>query len=138
MSFKPRVFKFDQMPTETLWEGKLTRTALRSDEAIVAFNWHQPEAPLKAPHSHPFDQLVIIVSGTLGMRVGEHEIVLEPGSAVRIPANVPHTGWTIGNDVVFNIDVFSPVREDYLFLAANQDEYGDVPEGQSKGVVPSL
>lgn len=135
---KPRVFKFSEMAKETLWDGKLSRTAVRSDGAMVAVNWHQPGGARKAPHSHPFDQLVLIINGTLGLDVGGHEVVMGPGTAMRIPANVPHTGWTIGNEVVLNIDIFAPAREDYLFLAVNQDEYGAVPANQSKGEIPSL
>lgn len=138
MSEKPQVFLFSEMPKEILWGGKLSRTAIRSDGAITAINWHQPNTPKKAPHSHPFDQLVLILSGTLGMLIGGEEFVMGPGSAMRIPANVPHTGWTIGDEVVLNIDVFAPAREDYLFLAVNQDEYGVVPANQSKGSIPSI
>ncbi len=138
MSLKPRVFRFAEMPKEVLWDGKLARTAIRSDAGIAAINWHQPDAPRKAPHSHPFDQLVLIVTGTLGMQIGDEEYVLPAGSAVRIPGGVPHTGWTIGDEVVLNIDFFAPVRDDYLFLAVNQDEYGPVPEGQSQGLVPTV
>jgi len=138
MSQKHRVFRFAEMPKETIWEGKLSRTAIRSDHAITTLNWHQPGTLRKPPHSHPFDQLVLILSGTFGLQVGEEELVMPAGSAVRIPANVPHTGWTIGDEVVLNIDVFAPAREDYLFLAVNQDEYGTIPENQSKGVIPSV
>jgi quercetin dioxygenase-like cupin family protein len=138
MTEKLQVFSWSEMPKETLWDGKLLRTAIRSDGAIAAINWHQPNTPRKAQHNHPFDQLVLIVSGTLGMSVGDDEITLGPGTAVRIPANVPHTGWTIGDEVVLNIDIFAPVREDYLFLAVNQSEYGDVPAQQSKGTIPTI
>ena len=138
MSKKLRVFRFSEMPKETIWEGKLSRTAIRSDNAITTLNWHQPGTSRKPPHSHPFDQLVLILSGTFGLQVGEEELVLSAGTAVRIPANVPHTCWTIGNEVVLNIDVFAPAREDYLFLAVNQDEYGPVPKNQSKGAIPSV
>jgi quercetin dioxygenase-like cupin family protein len=138
MSDKPRVFHFSEMPKEVLWDGKLTRTAIRSDHAITAINWHHPNTARKPPHSHPFDQLVLILSGTLGMQVGDDEFVMGPGTAMRIPANVPHTGWTIGEEVVLNIDVFAPAREDYLFLAVNQDEYGAVPANQARGAIPSV
>ncbi len=138
MTEKPQVFSWSEMPKETLWDGKLTRTGIRSDGAIVAINWHQPNTPRKPQHSHPFDQLVLIISGTLGMSIGDEEVTLGPGSALRIPADVPHTGWTIGDEVVLNIDVFAPIREDYLFLAVNQSEYGEVTARQSKGEVPTI
>ena len=69
---------------------------------------------------------------------GASSVVMGPGTAMRIPAGVPHTGWTIGDEVVLNIDVFAPAREDYLFLAVNQDEYGEIPANQSQGAIPSI
>lgn len=135
---KPRLFRWSEMPQEVLWDGKLARTAIRSDGAIVAINWHQPNTPRKPRHSHPFDQLVLIVTGTLMLDLDGEEVLMGPGTALRIPANVPHTGWTVGDEVVLNIDIFAPAREDYLFLAVNQDDYGEVSVPQSKGAIPSI
>jgi quercetin dioxygenase-like cupin family protein len=138
MSASPVVYKWDEMPKEVLFNGDLTRTAIRSDGAIVTLNWHKPSDTRHKLHSHPFDQLVLIVSGTLVIVIEDKEYVMGPGTALRIPASVPHTGYAIGDEDVLNIDIFAPAREDYLFLAANQNEYGAVPEKQSKGGIPSL
>lgn len=138
MSEPLQVYEWASMPKESLWGGKLVRTAIRSDGAIVTLNWHSPSAERHKPHSHPFDQLVMIVSGTLALFADGKEYVLGPGSALRIPANMPHTGYVIGGETVLNIDVFAPAREDYLFLAVNQSDYGAVPANQATGAIPTL
>jgi quercetin dioxygenase-like cupin family protein len=42
------------------------------------------------------------------------------GEFLYIPAGTPHTGRVAGDEAVLNIDVFAPVRGDYLYLAEHQ------------------
>ena len=119
------VFNFNTSPRQRLLGGLLERTAFRSDGAIVTFNWFDADYKARAPHSHPFDQLVMILSGRFCMVVDGVEHMLEAGSVIRIPADVPHAGKVVGDERVLNVDVFAPAREDYLFLTAHQSEYAD-------------
>lgn len=121
------VFTISELPAEELIAGVFQRSALRLDGALVTFNHFQPGFHRQKPHSHPFDQLALIVSGTFAMTVGDQEIVLTAGQAVHIPADVLHTGHPVGDEPVFNIDVFAPAREDYLYFTANQADWGPVP-----------
>jgi hypothetical protein len=125
-----RAFMFGDMPKQGLMEGLFERTALRTNDSLVTFNWFQPGFPRQALHHHPFDQLALIISGTLKLQIGDKEIVAGPGSAVYIPPDVPHTGWPVGDEVVFNIDIFAPARADYLFLALNQSDWGPTPDAE--------
>jgi hypothetical protein len=43
------------------------------------------------------------------------------GELLYIPARVPHVGRVVGDEVVLNVDIFAPIRDDYLYLAAHQD-----------------
>lgn len=63
-------------------------------------------------HSHPQEQTGYLVTGHIALTIGgkEHDII--PGDAWTIPADVLH-GARIFEDSVA-IEVFSPVREDYL------------------------
>ena len=38
---------------------------------------------------------------------------LGPGSVMHVPSGVYHGGYAVGSDVV-EVDIFSPIREDYL------------------------
>jgi quercetin dioxygenase-like cupin family protein len=63
-------------------------------------------------HSHPHEQTGYLVSGHLVLKIGETEQTVRAGDAWCIPANATH-GASILEDSVA-IEVFSPVREDYL------------------------
>lgn len=101
--------------------GKVQHSALRSDNALISFVWVEPDCEMQPPHSHDFDQFTMILSGTLVLVVDDVEYIMPPGSAVLIPAGAMHTGRVQGSERVFNIDVFSPPRADYLPLAEHQN-----------------
>lgn len=63
-------------------------------------------------HSHPQEQTGYLVSGHIALTIGgvEHDIM--PGDAWIIPADVAHGARIFVDSVA--IEVFSPVREDYL------------------------
>ncbi|HYG44868.1 MAG TPA: cupin domain-containing protein [Bordetella sp.] len=123
MSTKLQVYKIPELPRESLRDGLLTRSAIRSDGCIVTFNWFAPGSIEQPPHSHPFDQLAFVLQGSMVFIVDGTEYLLEAGSALRIPASVPHTSRVAGDGMALNVDVFAPAREDYLYLAANTVEY---------------
>jgi quercetin dioxygenase-like cupin family protein len=113
--------KIADMPRESIADGVLTRTAVRTDDAIVTFNWIQPDHPEVPPHSHPYDQLALILAGTLELELDDDQYTVGAGELLYIPAHVPHVGRVVGDETVLNIDVFAPIREDYLYLAAHQN-----------------
>ena len=69
-------------------------------------------------HSHPHEQLGLVVSGTLIIEIAGVKHRLGPNDAYVIPGGIDHAGQG-GPDGCVVIDVFDPVREDYR--AAMQD-----------------
>lgn len=63
-------------------------------------------------HAHPYEQTGYLVSGRMLLKIGEVEYEAGPGDSWCIPADVTH-GATVLEDTVA-VEVFSPVREDYL------------------------
>ena len=63
-------------------------------------------------HSHPHEQMGMMISGRAEFTIGGITRVLGPGDIWRIPGNVPHKVVTLGEPAVA-LDVFHPVREDY-------------------------
>lgn len=119
---RPTLYRFDAMPRQNVMGGRLERTALRSDGAIVTLNWFRPGSSRVAPHNHPFDQLSFVFEGTLIFEVDGEQIEAGPGTALRIPSGAMHTAWPKGDQVALNVDVFAPIRSDCLFLTAHQDD----------------
>jgi quercetin dioxygenase-like cupin family protein len=64
-------------------------------------------------HSHPHEQMGMMISGRLEFTIGGVTRVLGPGEIWRIPGGVTHRVRALGEPAVA-LDVFHPVREDYL------------------------
>lgn len=120
LSGRPKAYRFDQMPVELLTPG-LSRSGIRSDGSLVTINWFEPGFRSSGRHSHPFDQLSFVLSGTLEFFVRDEVYVLEAPAVLHIPGDVPHGAQPVGDERVLNIDVFAPVRDDYRALTAYQD-----------------
>ena len=64
-------------------------------------------------HSHPHEQMGMMVSGRLEFTIGDVTRVLGPGDLWRIPGGVVHRVRALEGPAVA-LDVFHPIREDYL------------------------
>jgi quercetin dioxygenase-like cupin family protein len=63
-------------------------------------------------HSHPHEQMGMMISGRLEFTVGGVTSVLGPGEVWRIPGGIVHKVVAIDGPAVA-LDVFHPIREDY-------------------------
>jgi quercetin dioxygenase-like cupin family protein len=63
-------------------------------------------------HSHPHEQTGYLVGGHLRLRIGEQEHDVRAGDSWCIPSGVEHGAQTLEDSIA--VEVFSPVREDYL------------------------
>ena len=63
-------------------------------------------------HSHPHEQTGYLVKGKIRLSIGAEEFEAQPGDSWCIPGGVEHGAEIIEDSVA--IEVFSPVREDYL------------------------
>ena len=109
-----KVYNWNQLPKDSPRQG-IERVAFRGEHSMAVMNWLKPGmAP--GPHSHPFEQLVFILQGKTLLHVGDEVLELGPGSMVRVPPDVVHYAVPLGDEVCLNLDVFAPVRQDYLHL----------------------
>lgn len=63
-------------------------------------------------HSHVYEQTGYLVEGKIRLTIGDEVFVVEPGDSWCIASNVDHCAEILADSVA--IEVFSPVREDYL------------------------
>ena len=63
-------------------------------------------------HSHHHEQVASVIEGTYELTVNGETKRLQAGEIAVIPSNIPHSGIAITDCKL--MDVFSPVREDYL------------------------
>ncbi len=88
------------------------RKAFSGNGATLALNRLEPGyEPL--PHKHPHEQIVYIVQGTMALHIEDTVLNLSAGSLAVVPGGAMHWGEVIGNEVVLNLDVFTPKRAEY-------------------------
>ena len=115
---KPNARFWEHMPREQVRPG-VSRCAFRGDNVLMVMNWLEPGMEVR-PHSHPFEQLVYVVKGRMKFWVEGDEVEVSEGGLLRIPPDLEHCGAPTGDEIVMNLDVSSPIREDYLHLVEYQ------------------
>lgn len=63
-------------------------------------------------HSHPNEQIALILSGALEFTVAGEKITVRAGELIILPPNVPHSA--IALEDTEDIDFFAPPRQDWL------------------------
>jgi quercetin dioxygenase-like cupin family protein len=64
-------------------------------------------------HTHTHEQMSLVVSGRVRFFVEGIERIASPGDVLHFPPNCLH-GATMMDEEVVLIDIFSPIREDFL------------------------
>lgn len=82
------------------------------NEMMLSLAVFEPDAIVER-HSHPHEQVGIVVEGHARFFVGDAERVLGPGDMYIIPGDVPHRVVAL-EDGCRALDIFHPIREDYL------------------------
>jgi quercetin dioxygenase-like cupin family protein len=116
------VVNWAEVPSEVVRKG-VSRKGFRSGNTLLVMNECHPDMDPN-PHSHDFEQLVYILQGRVRFHLNEETHELGAGSMLVVPAGVRHFMEILGDEVVLNLDVFSPPRADYLHLVAYQDAAG--------------
>lgn len=82
---------------------------VHSENMTLAYWTIEPNAPLPE-HSHPHEQVLNLLEGRFELTLGGETRLIEAGTVVVIPSNVPHGGRSLTACRI--LDVFYPVRED--------------------------
>jgi len=90
----------------------ITRKTLVYGEKTLLSEFHLQKDSLLPNHSHPNEQTGYLVSGHMRLIIGGETFEVEPGDSWSVPADLEHRAEILEDSVA--IEVFSPVREDYL------------------------
>ena len=106
-----RHVNWSSIPIERITEGIERQMVVGENLMICRFRF----APfLVTPeHDHPHEQMSIVVSGRVRFFVEGTERIASPGDVLHFPPNCWH-GATMMDEEVVLIDIFTPVREDFL------------------------
>ena len=116
MSARPPVLNVQQadwsrIPAERVAEG-IERQIFYGDRVMVC-RLVIAAHTVTAVHSHPHEQITMVERGRVRYIIEGQERVLEQGDMLHLPSGIAH-GATMLDDEVVLIDIFSPLREDFL------------------------
>jgi quercetin dioxygenase-like cupin family protein len=88
-------------------------TGLHNEKMMMALNSTLPghTVPL---HSHPHEQVGMVYAGKARLRIGDEERIVQKGDFFCIPSNVTHSDTCLGDEPFVMLDIFYPVREDFI------------------------
>lgn len=88
-------------------------TGLHGEKLMMCLNATLPGHTVPQ-HAHPHEQVGMVYAGKAELRIGDQVRVVQQGDFYCIPANVPHSDTCIGDWPFVMLDIFYPVREDFL------------------------
>ncbi|MEO3387945.1 cupin domain-containing protein [Mesorhizobium sp. CAU 1741] len=116
--------KWEDLPNFQVREH-VSRAGFRGEDVLLVMNWLEKGMTL-GMHSHPFEQIALILAGRMRWTVGDETFEMGAGEVLRVPPNVPHGGIPISDETVINLDIFCPIRDDYRHIVDHQkDDFDD-------------
>lgn len=100
---------------EIKWEdlgGGVQRKILGFDNQIMMVKVKFEKGAIGSPHQHFHTQATYCASGKFEFTIGDEKQLVEGGEGVYIEPNLLHGALCLEAGIL--IDVFSPVREDFL------------------------
>ena len=105
------ITNWSKIPIEQIATGIERQMIVGQEVMLCRFRF----APfvVTAEHSHPHEQMTLVVQGRVKFVISGEEHLLGAGDVLYFPPNNRH-GATMLDEEVILIDVFSPIREDFL------------------------
>lgn len=88
------------------WDGRFLHT-----ENLTFAAWKVAAGTKLPAHSHPNEQVTIVLSGEFEFTIGGEVARASPGQVAIVPSNVEHSGLAVTDCHL--MDVFYPVRKEY-------------------------
>jgi len=102
------VVSWNDVMTELAGEGIERQTIHGHRQTLIRY-WYAPGAVFPS-HSHPEEQMTVVLSGRITFTVGDQTVTLGPGEIATIPGGVPHGAAVAGNEPVETLNALSPRR----------------------------
>ncbi|OFW05812.1 MAG: hypothetical protein A3H96_15400 [Acidobacteria bacterium RIFCSPLOWO2_02_FULL_67_36] len=99
------------IPAEQIGDG-IERRMIWGDRLMVCRLRLAPRV-VTAVHSHPHEQITLVERGRVVFNIEGQARTASAGDVLQFPPNCRHGATMLDEEVVL-IDIFSPVREDFL------------------------
>lgn len=106
-----QAWNWDTIPREPLSDG-IFRQMIHGERLMICRLTIAP-GTATTEHDHMHEQMTIVEKGRVRFIVGQEEKVFGPGDVILLPSGLWH-GATMLDEEVILIDIFSPIREDFL------------------------
>ncbi len=90
----------------------LQRKVHAYNDKLMLTEHHMAKGSVFPRHSHPHEQLAYLVSGHIKVVCGDYTFEGRAGDSFVVRGGIEHQVWAIEESVA--LDIFTPVREDYL------------------------
>ena len=111
IQFNKTLVTDDELPWEVV-DPKIKRKIMSYNEDIMLVKVAFEKGGIGTTHKHPHLQISYVASGAFEVTIGEESRLLQAGDVYFVPSNVLHGAVCHQEGVL--IDVFSPLREDFL------------------------
>jgi quercetin dioxygenase-like cupin family protein len=105
------VTDWERVPAEQVADGIKRQMVVGVNVMVCRFTF----APFVVTdvHTHPHEQITLVMAGKVKFTIGEQTYIAAAGDVLHFPPNAPH-GAAILDEEVTLIDIFSPIRHDFL------------------------
>lgn len=117
----PSVYNLREAPVAKEGTG-FEQVVFRGLDQMVGMTTIGPEREDKPPHSHPWEQMNIVMDGEVDFIVDNERISLSKHDAVEIPPDVPHASRAVSDEPA-TLLAFWPLREDRVDATEYQTEF---------------
>ena len=105
-----RVHRWDEIALDKITE-MISQKVIAGEREMLA-QIYLKRGALVPMHTHESEQMTYILQGALKCLVGGEELLVREGEVLHIPSGTPHQAEALED--TFELDVFSPVREDWV------------------------
>jgi quercetin dioxygenase-like cupin family protein len=102
---------WESVPVEKLGGG-ISRQMIVGERLMVCRLRFAPHVVTPA-HDHPHEQITLVERGRVRFLIGAEERIAQPGDVLHFPPGCWHGATMLDEEVVL-IDIFTPLREDFL------------------------
>ena len=110
------LFQWDTVRKEQM-NFKIWRKVVNGEKLTIAQIYLAKDGVVPV-HHHENEQMSYVVEGALKFSLDGKEVIVQKDEILLIPPNLPH--GVVALEDTFDIEIFSPVRSDWL---TGQDDY---------------
>lgn len=107
----PKHTDWAKVPVEQLEEG-IERQMIIGENLMICRLRFAPHVITPA-HEHPHEQMTFVERGRVLFTIGDEERIAQAGDVLHFPPGAWHGATMLDEEVVL-VDIFSPIREDFL------------------------